>query len=81
MSDIMVRACHKCKVYVCIIPEDPSNLQALKIFDATHSRHMVQSVVLGEVQSIYQEVPCKTPLLPGPLLGAPSAGEASRGHA
>lgn len=74
MSDIMVRACHKCKVYMCIIPEDPNNLQTLKGFDAAHSRHMVQSVTLSEVQKIYREIPCKPPILTGSALGVSNLG-------
>ncbi len=81
MSDIMVRACHKCKVYVCIHSDDVVNQRMMKAFDGEHSRHMIQSVVLSEVQGIYREIPCSPASLTGNLLNAPSAGEVGRGHA
>ena len=61
MTEMMVRACHKCKVYMCILPEDTNNLRLLHSFDADHARHMVQTVSLAEVRGIYKEMPCMPP--------------------
>ncbi len=81
MSDVMVRACHKCKVYVCIHPDDAGNQRVMKAFDSEHGRHMIQSVVISEVQGIYREIQCNVGPLTGNFLGASKPGEAGRGHA
>ncbi len=81
MSNVMVRACHKCKVYVCIQPDDAGNLRVLNAFEGEHGRHMIQTVVNSEVQSYYREISCNPAPLPGNLLGTSKPGEVGRGHA
>ncbi len=81
MSMKMVRACHKCKVYVCIQPDDAGNQRVMRGFDAEHGRHMIQTVVISEVQAIYREIPCIPPPLASPNFGPSKPAEVSRGHA
>jgi len=51
-----VRACIKCKEYVVIKPNDPSNINLLKEFEKLHRLHMVITINNDEINGEYKEM-------------------------
>ncbi|MEJ2250034.1 MAG: hypothetical protein P8Y70_04620 [Candidatus Lokiarchaeota archaeon] len=47
------RACIKCKEYIMIHPDNPKNLQEIKIFEKNHSGHTVVTVNYSEIKGEY----------------------------
>ena len=52
MINIRARACVKCREYALIHPNDPNNLNLLKIFDVKHKGHTVVTLDIDEVRGL-----------------------------
>jgi hypothetical protein len=56
---IRARACLACKEYLIIHPNNPININALKVFEKNHERHTIITVDLSEIEKNFTNVQSK----------------------
>jgi len=54
-KEIRVRACIKCKKYIIINPNDPTNQNQIKSFERVHPAHTLITVELNEIKEFYEK--------------------------
>ncbi|MFX1257102.1 MAG: hypothetical protein ACFFAN_04540 [Promethearchaeota archaeon] len=47
------RACIKCREYVIVRPEDPTNQEIIKVFEGKHRGHTLITLDIDEVKGQY----------------------------
>ncbi len=54
-KEIRVRACVRCKKYITINPNDPTNQNQIKSFERVHTNHTLITVELNEIKNFYEK--------------------------
>jgi len=54
-KEIRVRACVRCKKYMIINPNDPTNQNQIKSFERDHTGHTLITVELNEIKKFYEK--------------------------
>jgi PAS domain S-box-containing protein len=54
-KEIRVRACIRCKKYIIINPNDPTNQNQIKSFERAHPAHTLITVELDEIKNFYEK--------------------------
>ncbi len=54
-KEIRVRACVRCKKYIIINPNDPTNQNQIKSFERVHTGHTFITVELNEIKEFYEK--------------------------
>ena len=54
-KEVRVRACIKCKKYIIINPNDPTNQNQIKSFERAHPAHTLITVELNEIKNFYEK--------------------------
>ncbi len=54
-KEIRVRACVRCKKYIIINPNDPTNQIQIKLFERVHIGHTFITVELNEIKEFYEK--------------------------
>ncbi|MBA7500083.1 hypothetical protein ES704_02836 [subsurface metagenome] len=54
-KEIRVRACVRCKKYIIINPNDPTNQNQIKSFERVHTSHTLITVELNEIKKFYEK--------------------------
>lgn len=52
----MVRACHGCKVYMVVYPNNLISKELEAIFNIKHSKHTIQTIAWNEITKEYKYV-------------------------